>query len=204
MCYYGNMQKEMEENRSLRDHEGEDGRIQHEMRQMKTESDLDEIDDDVERAATLYEWEALEHRDHPHNPRWFTIMAIGITISSAVFLLFANIIGALAVALIGTTAYWILRQHPKDARYRIMVDGVAINSILHHYRDLESFNVIYEPNQAQLVVLKSKRSLAPLLTMELGDETDPSEIRDLLLEFLPEDQELDEPFIDAFARRIGF
>ena len=187
----------------LREHEGTDPRVQHELKQLQEETDLREIDDDVEDLTTLYEWEALEHRDHPLSPRWFVAIAAGTTVVAVVLLLMANIIGALATALVGGLFYYFLQQQPAVARYRLMVDGIAINNTLYHYKELASFNIIYEPDVTKTVLVKSKHRLTPMITLEIG-EADPLVLRDILLEFLPEDQDLEEPLVDVLARRVGF
>jgi len=69
--------------------------------------------------------------------------------------------------------------------------------------DIESFNIIYHPGVVKNVIIRSKRRFAPLLHLEIG-ETDPVALRDILIEFIPEDQELEEAFADILARRLGF
>lgn len=187
----------------LGEHAG-DERWQHEMREMRETHDLDEIDDDVEREATLFEWQAEEHTHRPKSPLWFAALAAGATVVIGLQLFFfANFIGSLTIALIAGLIYYIAQQKPSLMRYRIMVDGLALNNTMYHYQDLDSFNVIYEPGETKTVILRSQRRFAPYLHMEIGD-ADPVEIRDILLEFLPEDQELQEPLTDILARRLGF
>ena len=84
-----------------------------------------------------------------------------------------------------------------------MLDGVAIGTMLYHFRDLAAFNIVYEPDETRTVIVRSRRRLTPLLHLEIG-ETDPVTIRDVLIEFLPEDRTLQEPLVDVLARRIGF
>ncbi len=187
----------------LSEHAG-DERWQHEMREMRETHDLDEIDDDVEREATLFEWQAEEHTHRPKSPLWFAALAAGATVVIGLQLFFfANFIGSLTIALIAGLTYYIAQQKPALMRYRIMVDGVALNNTMYHYQDLDSFNVIYEPGETKTVIFRSQRRFAPYLHMEIGD-ADPVQIRDILLEFLPEDQELQEPLVDIAARRLGF
>jgi hypothetical protein len=188
--------------RQLKNYSG-DERIQHEMREMQETQDLRKIDDDVEDAATLFAWRASEHTHRPKSARWFIVLAAAISILVGWFLFTFNFIGALTVALVGGLLYWIAQKKPALVRYRIMVDGVAIGTILYHYRDLQAFNIVYEPNETRTVILRSKRRFTPLLHLEIG-ETDPVAIRDILLEFLPEDQNLQEPLVDILARRAGF
>lgn len=180
-----------------------DERFQHELKEMQETQDLRKIDDDVEDVATLYAWRAEEHNHQPKSPTWFMVLAVAATVLVGIFLFNFNFIGALATAFFGATLYYIAQRKPAVMHYRLMVDGVALNTTLYHYRDLMSFNIVYEPNETKTVILRSKARFAPLLHMEVGD-TDPVAIRDILLEFLPEDQSLEEPLIDILARRLGF
>lgn len=195
---------ERETRERLAEHEG-DPRFQHELKEMQETHDLDDVDDDVEDEATLYEWRAEEHTHRPKSPLWFVVLAVGATIVIGVQLFFfANIFGAVTIGFVSALIYYIAQQKPKIARYRIMVDGIAVNNTLWHYRDLDVFNVLYEPDdECKTVIFRSHRTFSPYIHMEIGD-ADPVEIRDVLLEFLDEDQELDEPFPDVLARRLGF
>ncbi len=180
-----------------------DPRVQHELKEMQETNDLRTIDDDVEDVATLLEWRASEHTHRPKSARWFIVLAIFIAALVGWFLFTFNFIGALTTALVGGLTYWVAQQKPVQVRYRILVDGVAIGTILYHFRDLAAFNIVYEPDETRTVIIRSQRRFSPLLHLEIG-ETDPVAIRDVLLEFLPEDQNLQEPLVDILARRLGF
>lgn len=180
-----------------------DQRVQRELQEMHQTHDLDQVDDDVEALATLFEWQALEHNHHPKSQRWYITLAATISVITVGFAVTGNIIAALTIALAGGLTYYIAQQEPKMFRYRLMTDGVAFNNTLYHYQDLEAFNIIYKPGETKTVLLRSKRHFAPLLHMELGD-TDPVAVRDLLLEFVQEDLDLVEPLVDIYARRFGF
>lgn len=180
-----------------------DGRFQHELKEMQETQDLDKIDDDVEAVATLFEWFAEEHNHQPKSPVWFAVLAVLTTLLVGTFLFFYNFTGAIATAFLGGFLYFLAQKHPATVRYRIMVDGVAHNNTLYHYRDLDSFNVVYEPGETKTVIVRSKRKFTPLIHMEIG-EADPVAIRDILLEFIREDQTLEEPLVDIWARRLGF
>lgn len=181
----------------------EDKRVQHELQQMQQTEDLREVDDDVEALATLFEWQAPEHVHRPKSRAWFATLAAATAIISVGFALTGNIMATVAIALAGGLTYYIAQQPIKNVRYRIMADGLAFNNTLYHYQDLEAFNIIYKPGETKTVLVRSARPFAPLLHMEIGD-TDPVAIRDLLLDFVPEDLHLTEPLVDIYARRLGF
>lgn len=187
---------------NLRQHE-KDTRFQHELKEMQETQDLREIDDDVEDVATLYEWQAVEHHHQPKSPAWFMVVAGVSTVLVAIFLFSFNFIGAIAVACFGAMFYFLAQRKPSMMRYRIMVDGIALNNTLYHYKELHAFNIVYEPGETKTAIFRGKGRFVPLIHMELGN-ADPIAIRDILLEFLQEDQDLEEPLIDILARRLGF
>lgn len=178
-------------------------RFVQEREKMETASTLTQVADDVENEATLYEWQAQEHGYTPRSARWYIGLAVGVTAAVGLLAFLGNILGAIAVAVVGILIYTLAQRTPDQVRYRIMVDGIAINDRLHHYQDLDSFNIVYEPGQVKTVIVRSKKMLAPLLQLEIGS-ADPVEIRDILLEFLREDLQMTEPVTDTWARRLGF
>lgn len=189
-------------NKDMDRHQG-DERWQHEMKEMQETQDLRKVDDDVEDASTLFEWHAPDHTHMPKSPKWFAILAAGIAVLAIIFLLSANFIAVITTVLVGGLIYYVAQVKPTVVRYRLMVDGVAIGTTLYHYRDLQAFNIIYEPGAVKTVLIRSKRRLAPLVHMEIGD-ANPVAIRDILLEFIEEDLEMDEPLVDVWARKLGF
>lgn len=178
-------------------------RFQHELQEMRKTDDLREVDDDVEDVATLFEWRAHEHTHRPKTMKWFAGLAASLTVVTVGMALLGNVMGALTIALVGGLVYYVAQREPEVFRYRLMTEGVAFNDTLYHYRDLEVFNVIYEVGGTKTVLLRSKRTFAPLLHMEIG-EADPVVLRDILIEFVEEDQDLAEPLIDIIAQRLGF
>lgn len=181
-----------------------DERWQHELKEMRETHDLREVDDDVEEASTLYEWHADEHEHRPKSPVWFAVLASALTITVSLLLfVYVNIFGAILTAFAGALIYYIAQQKPGMVRYRVMLDGVALNNVMYHWEDLESFNIIYEPDETKTVIIRSAKLFSPYIHMEIG-EADPIKIRDILIEFLDEDQEIQEPMTDIVARRLGF
>ena len=182
---------------------GQDKRVQRELKEMQTATDLRTIDDDVEELATLYEWQAHEHVHKAKSQRWFMILAAVAAVMVAFFAINLNFIAAITIAFVTVLVYLMAQRKPNTMRYRIMVDGVAIGNTLYQYEELDSFNIVYEPDETKVLLIRSQRAMAPLVAMEIGI-ADPNDIRDLLLEFLPEDLQLKEPIADVLARRVGF
>lgn len=173
-----------------------------ERKKMQETTDLRQVADSVEDVVTLYEWRAQEHGYAPRSARWFITLAALVAAAAGTMLLLSNILGAIVVGVIGVLIYALAQRQPDSVRYRIMVDGIAINDRLYPYRELQAFNIVYVPGQVKTVLLRSTRRLSPLVQLELG-QADPLPIRDQLLEFLPEDADLQEPIVDVIGRRFG-
>ncbi len=189
--------------RNVKKHAHEEPRFQHELEELQEVDDLRKIDDDVEDVATLFQWYAPEHIHQVRSPQWFAVFAAGITLIAVGFALVGNFIAALTIAMIGAYMFVVAQHKPSVVRYRLMTEGVALNTALYHYKHLEAFNIIYEPGDVKTVILRSSRRLVPLIHMEIGD-ADPVAIREILVEFVHEDVHLEEPLIDIWSRRLGF
>lgn len=189
--------------RNVAQHAKQEPRFQREMTEMREVDDLRKIDDDVEDVSTLGEWYAPEHIHQIRHPMWFAVFAAIITAIAVIFMLLGNFIAALTIAMIGAYMFVVAQHKPSIVRYRLMTEGVALNTALYHYKHLEAFNIVYEPGNVKTVILKSSRRLVPLIHMEIGD-ADPVAIREILVQFVHEDVHLEEPIIDIWARRLGF
>ena len=181
----------------------QDPRVKRELEEMQRTDDLRKIDDDVEDVATLFDWSALEHIHQIRNPQWFAVFAGVIALIAIGFILMGNFIASLTIAMIGGYMFIVAQHKPSKIRYRLLTEGVALNTTLYHYKDLDSFNIVYEPGDVKTVILKSNKRIMPLIHMEIGN-ADPVAIREILIQFVQEDIHLEEPLIDIWARRLGF
>lgn len=182
--------------------EKKDPRIAHEMEDMRKSTDLREVDDDVEDIATLFDWTAPEHIHQIRNPQWFAVYSGVIALICIGFAFMGNFIATLTIAMIGGYIFVMAQHKPSLIRYKFLTEGVALNTTLYHYKDLESFNIVYEPGDVKTVIIKSNKRIMPLIHMEIG-KANPVAIRDILMQFVKEDVHLEESIIDIWARRLG-
>ncbi|MEO6077193.1 MAG: hypothetical protein ABIP54_00200, partial [Candidatus Andersenbacteria bacterium] len=136
------------------------------------------------------------------NPQWFAVFAGVIALICIGFIFVGNFIASLTIAMIGGYMFIVAQHKPSLVRYRLLTEGVALNTTLYHYKDIQSFNIVYEPGDVKTVILKSSKRLLPLIHMEIGN-ADPVAIREVLVQFVAEDVHLEEPIIDIWARRLG-
>jgi len=153
--------------------------------------------------TTIFEWQAPDHIYRPKTVRWYIVFAAVCTAIVCLFITVANFTAAVAVAILSAMVYYVVQKKPRAVRYRILGSGIAVDNLLYPYPELESFNIVYQPGEVKSAIIRTKRRLSPFLHLEIGD-ADPVEVRDVLLEYVPEDQNLEEPLVDILARRLGF
>lgn len=137
--------------------------------------------------TTFFAWKALEyeHRERSHDWFWAVgIVAVGGAILAILFndLLFAVVIVVAAVAII----LHVLR-HPSELSCEIQDKGILINTTLYPYRTLESF-WIHEHKATKELVLTSQKLFMPHIHVPLADDMNPDAVRDILLDYLPENE----------------
>ncbi len=146
-------------------------------------------------------WTALEHEHRHPTQDWFWsvgIVAVGGAVLAIIFndLLFAAVIVVGAFALV----LHVLR-HPNEVAYEVNERGVRVDNVLYPYATLESF-WIHEHKIPNHLVITSEKLFMPHITVPLADVT-ADEVRDILLDFLPE-REVNPSLSEHIMERLGF
>ncbi len=139
-------------------------------------------------------WTAADHIKYEKSSDWFWIAGILGIGSAGLSIYFGNLLFALII-LLGIFLIFIQSSiQPKQVNFEINRKGVVVGSILYPYSTLESYWVIDEDGwDRDRLLLKSKKVLMPLIVVPLGENSDPEEISDYLLEYLNEEQMEDSP-----------
>jgi hypothetical protein len=158
---------------------------------------------EYERASTLYQFKVEEARNKP-NTKGIIVLGLVLLIIITYFASIGNYLASIIFFLAGfSVAFSVYDKGSSSNSYlcKIRVDGIQLNDTLYLYEHLKSFWIFYDPPYRQDLSLRSRKTLMNYVTIPLGDE-DPSHIRDLLVEYIPE-KEQEDPFVDVLARRIG-
>ncbi len=149
-------------------------------------------------------WEAYNHIKIEKSADWYWIVSI-IAIAGAVLSIYFNNLLLAVLILIGTFAIFIQNKiEPKMTDYEINRRGIMVGDTIYLYSSLESFFVIDEDGwDRDRLLLKSEKLFMPLITIPLGEDSNPDEIRDYLLEYLNEEQ-IEESLIEKIALVCGF
>ncbi len=112
-----------------------------------------------------------------------------------------DIIFAIVLVLSTVVINLVARKPSKPSEINVHATGISIDNDRHHFADMRSFWVDYEPNLKE-VRIEMKKGYAQRLKIPLED-TDPLQIRRALLTYMPE-REHELSLLDQIIRLIGF
>lgn len=148
------------------------------------------------------EWVTPEYRHYEKTREWYAvaiIVVIGIIIAEVIL----GEVMLIILTILATIAFFLIAmRRPKDLRIEISRAGVRIGDELHPFPALHSFAVVESLGDHKLILESTKR-LTPYMIVPLADEVDPHEVRDLLAEYIIE-EDLREPLSHIIFERLGF
>jgi len=147
-------------------------------------------------------WRTLEYEHYRKSKDWFWALFIVMAALLIVAIITKNFLFGVFIIIAGIAMALLGKKRPREVEVVVSGKGVQIENNLYPYETLESFWIFYQPPDIKEVSLKSEKLLMPHIKIPLGD-TDPTSVRKLLLQFLPEEAQ-EESLIDVVARMLKF
>lgn len=148
------------------------------------------------------EWQAPEYEFHKKSPDWFWTLGI---ITLALFLsatLLHSLLFGFLILLAGFSLALFGARRPSIVSFKINTQGIHIGNRIYPYENLKCFWVDYEPPYKKELIIESKKTFMPHITIMIG-EADPVKIRNYLLQFLKEEK-IEEPLTNTIVRLLKF
>ncbi len=148
----------------------------------------------------LASWQIPEFDRREHTIAWymgFGLIMLGLLIYAIVTMNFLfGVIIVLAVVIV-----WLQRRMGVSrTEFKITTRGLQLGARNYQYKDINNFWIIYEPPEVKKLYFTFKSSVSTRLQVPLRNQN-PLQIREILLQFIPEDLEKEElPMSDAFAK----
>lgn len=149
--------------------------------------------------AELIRWEVSDQSDHVRGAFWYIFAAV----AAISFLVWAiatrNFLFAFIVIMFGVI-FATHRARP-SVRYEFVVSelGIRLGRRFYPWKDITRFSIVYEPPEVKTLYFDFG-GLRPQLPVPLED-TDPNQVRKILLTVLTEDTARnEEPLSDWIAR----
>jgi len=146
-------------------------------------------------------WEAPSFYFNPQK-RYLSMVIIALVSAGGSMLLFSGDM-LMAIFLLLSSLVLILYSTKRPEISKIMIDprGITIGDATHHYKDIRSFWLHYDPGNLKELSLELKKWYMPYVKVSIADKN-PLIIRSILVNFLPE-KEHEHSLVDIIARKIG-
>ncbi len=149
------------------------------------------------------EWNPLEFREMARGDNWYLWLGVITAILITIFILTKTYIVAVTFFLVAVVLVMFAQKPSKRVRVRLTDTGIEIRDKFYPYHSLKSFWILYEPPHITTLNFEQKSKVTLNINVEIENE-DPVAIRDILLQYLPEDEEKEEDIVDTIARRLRF
>jgi hypothetical protein len=159
----------------------------------------------TEYGETIFHvWDVPEYERYPHSKKWYLVATLFLVACIAYSIFFEeNYLFAFILLLITVIFTFHEVREPGVVQFGITEKGIVWRGFLFPFREIRAFWIIYEPG-VQNLYFTFKKPTNPRLTIPLGEQ-DPSEIRELLKQYVFEDLSKDEePLSDAVGRVLKF
>ncbi len=157
------------------------------------------MEDNAQYGEVIASWRAPAFHHYRRGRWWYVIVAL-IAIGLLVYAFAtANFLFAVLVVMFGMIVAIQSSRKPEPLDVTVTNVGVLHGSRFIPYKDLKSFWIIYDP-PVKTLYLDLKKAFFPDVSIPLED-ADPLALREILMQFLPEDgNRTEEPMSDLFAR----
>ena len=131
-------------------------------------------------------WVAHEHVHLKRSADWYwAVGLLSFAIALASFI-FDNVLFGALILISAFTLMLHAARGPQLYKYEVTSRGIVAHTSLYPYETIQSF-WIHEEYHPKRLVIKSKRTVLPHITIPLG-EMEPSEVRQLLRPKLKEER----------------
>lgn len=148
----------------------------------QTQKELDQ----EQYGDVLMEWTFPEFVKHQRNVGWYIWISAAGIILLAYSLWSSNYLFAILTILVGFILLNYHRHDPHTVIFQIRDKGLRVGRKFYPFSVLDNFWIIYEPPQVKNLYLQKKSRFSTELSIPLY-ETNPVEVRELLVDILPED-----------------
>lgn len=148
---------------------------------------------------TVISWIAPEHTKHERGRLWKVLIPAMLLAAIILGVLHNAWTFSLAIVVFATVYYALHREHPKDVDIIVSDIGIKVGERRYPYSRIKAFWIIYDPPYIKTLNLHVNGEFAVHIPVQLGDQN-PAEIREFLLEKIPEREGETESLSDIFLR----
>jgi hypothetical protein len=162
---------------------------------------MPEIKPPIEQFNEIITWNVPEFEKHERGRAWYVTAVILALLALVYSFWTANFLFVVIIVIAAVVIILNDGRNPESIKFTITGEGVIIGKKFIDYDDLKNFSLIYKPRQGvKKLYFEFKNVLRPRLSINL-DNMNPLPIREILLNYLPEDLEREnEPLSEQLGR----
>lgn len=151
--------------------------------------------------GAVLHWRAPEHEIMEKSRKWYLYVLL-LLVAIVAFAVYTNSpVMAITFIMIGVVGYIFIGKEPRILDFAITDEGVIAGREIYEFENMYSFWIFYESDGIKVISLHMKNKIIPFIHIPVHDQ-DPFEIREVLLEYIPEIKQDPSP-VDTFERFLG-
>lgn len=149
-----------------------------------------------------FAWETFEYSHTPKKADWFWavgIISLGCVVTAFIF---GNALFGLVILISSFTLIMYAARAPSLMNVVVNEMGIQVGKYIYPYSEIASFWIAFYAKETKLLI-RSKKTLAPLVSLSIPHEIHVEELRDFLNDRIKE-EELHEPIFQHLLEYLGF
>lgn len=149
----------------------------------------------------LLQWTAPEYIKHTKGLVWFCVAGL-LAVACVIYAIYTSS-WTMAVAFIAVAGVYLLSHHRDPATIRVQVDnyGIQVGTRSIPYNQIKAFWILYHPPYVKTLKLLTSDKFMAELSIQM-DGQDPGELREVLIQHIPEYEGRSESFIELLIRAL--
>ncbi|MFH1533670.1 MAG: hypothetical protein ABID64_01955 [Nitrospirota bacterium] len=150
---------------------------------------------------TVISWTAPEHLRHKRGKIWKVIVAALLIAAIVTGMAHQAWTFSLAIVVFAIVYYLVNREPTKDVEVSISDIGIKVGKRKYPFTRIKSFWLVYEPPYTKSLYVKVDGELVVDISIQLNSQ-DPSEVREFLIEKIPEKEGHNQSLTEIFSRLL--
>ena len=150
-----------------------------------------------------FTWETDEFTFKEKRRDWYWIVGVVAVAFIVIAIIMQNYLFAFLIAIAAFLVIMTASRQPIVLPIEVSDKGIKVYDDMHDYDSIFAFWITYNKKDEPVLLLLTSQRISPIVSIVIGDEVDPMELREYLLEFV-EEQEMQPSLTDRIIDRIGF
>lgn len=160
-----------------------------------------EMEDVVHAGRKRLEWETDEYTHHQRSKLWYVLMSL-VGVALIIYaVMTANFLFAVIILMVGIITLVSTFTKPDRVPVILTTTGIVVSDEYFEYAKIRDFSIAYQPPDVKLLYIDFHSSWQPLIAIPLED-TDPNEVRTVLLEYVEENLDRTEERLTDTIKRL--